>query len=349
MAPTKCRKCKRSHPAPRGKKCRFFAEEQAAAPEPQLPVDGQDWDGTFDVPDRPGQRTPSRSPAQSPTRAMMELILSSVNDMGARLSTLEATSAQAREAPAEVRSPSQVRPPRPPPQLSQSEDSDDDNWDPAGAGAPRQSRAGKSYAPLRSGATMTARDKVVKRMDWPHFYVFRPVGQGAAVYDELALTEFVFGYIAILNNPLVSRGDHERMLWHLQTLMLDAGRYPWPQVRRFHEIVVHHMETGDITWADTGRIRELHELYAGSPAVSQGSYAPKASGVSPRPKQVQFCSAFQTNTCESHADHDSPRGYLRHVCAYCMRVVKNSPAFPHGEFQCERKARDNAKKDLAKN
>ena len=130
--------------------------------------------------------------------------------------------------------------------------------------------------------------------------------------------------------------------------MLDAGRYPWPQVRRFHEIIVHHMETGELSWHDTDKIRELHDLYAGVGHTPQGGYAPKAS-TGTRAKAVLYCTAFQSDACDMHSDHDSPRGFLRHVCAYCMKVVKNNPAFPHGEFQCDRKARDAAKKDTPKN
>ena len=223
----------------------------------------------------------------------MELILESVTDMGARLATIESASVGQRSRLEQARSPSLQRPHRPPPQQSQSEDSDDEGWEPAGAGAPKSTREGRNNLPLRSGASMTARDKVTTRMDWPHFHVYRPVGQGAAVYDELTLPEFVFGYLTMVTKPQVSRADHDRMLWHLQTLMLDAARHPWAQVRHFHEIVIHHMETGEINWRDTDRIKELHELYASNPPVSQGSYAPKASA-GPKAKAVQYCSAFQS-------------------------------------------------------
>jgi hypothetical protein len=112
MAPTKCRKCKRSHPPPRGKKCHFVPQELEA--ELELPADLQPLDDTLeDDPARPPY-TPPRSPTASPTRAMMELILESVNEIGSRLTTLERTSSRPRTSTEESRSPSLARPRRPP-------------------------------------------------------------------------------------------------------------------------------------------------------------------------------------------------------------------------------------------
>jgi hypothetical protein len=218
--------------------------------------------------------------------------------------------------------------------VQEEDDSDSDDWEQAGAGAASASCGGKKV--FRSGAARTARDEVVVKMDWPHLHVYRGAGKSAATYQDLTLPEFVFGFTSQLLKANLDMRVRELMLLHLQALMLDATRVSWPAVRHFHEIVVHQMEMANLTWSDTDKIQELRTMYARD-TVANNAYANNMGRPvqQARVAETRYCAPFQTNSCRHATDHDSGRGPVRHVCAFCMG--KGRGFFNHGEFECRRK------------
>ena len=78
-----------------------------------------------------------------------------------------------------------------------------------------------------SGSVLTATDKIVKAIDWPHLYVQRMVGgkRKGVLYAYLKVEEFVFGFLT-----MIEARDSRGMLL-LQNLMQDAMEYSWANVR----------------------------------------------------------------------------------------------------------------------
>ena len=55
----------------------------------------------------------------------------------------------------------------------------------------------------RSGSVLTATDKIVKTIDWPHLYV-RPMNGGkrkGVLFADLNIEEFVFGFLVMIQAP----------------------------------------------------------------------------------------------------------------------------------------------------
>ena len=63
----------------------------------------------------------------------------------------------------------------------------------------------------KSGISRTVEDLVLSEIDWPHLYVYRGQDRKPAIYNDLTLAEFIFGYILMINNPR-SMLDKELML-----------------------------------------------------------------------------------------------------------------------------------------
>ena len=100
----------------------------------------------------------------------------------------------------------------------QLDDSDDEEF-----GFGRNAR----YHGKKSGAEMTAADKVERRIDWPHWYVRRSVGgkRKPLTFSELRLEEFVFGFLDMIDSPKC-KWDYRVMTQILKQMMRDtiAGR-----------------------------------------------------------------------------------------------------------------------------
>ena len=233
-------------------------------------------------------------------------------------------------------------------QVCQEWDSEDE-WEPAGAGAPRTPR-GKTLSakPDVSGEGKTAKDRCRVPIDWPQFYVFRGAGREPATYNDLTIPEFVLGFMAVVGRSNQGQRVRDIMNRHLQELMLDATRFPWPSVRHYHAILLHHMEMGEITWDDSTAIQELRANYASQALCSttQGPL-PMATPSTPSNAPMRFCGPFQSGNCRQPGDHDSPRGFVVHACSYCLR--KGKGRFPHGEQECRRKKADSEPKVDPKN
>ena len=188
----------------------------------------------------------------------------------------------------------------------QLDDSDDEDF-----GVFRNSR----YHGKKSGAEMTATDKVEKRIDWPHWYVRRLVGgkRKPLTFSELRIEEFVFGFLDMLDSPKC-KWDYRMMTQILKHMMRDTMDFSCTNARSFYEMAGLEIEKGGIDWTDKETIRDLCMQYAR--AVMQPKVEtkePQRATHQPAPIDTKTCPAYQKGTCEHDKDHPP----LTHACNYC--------------------------------
>lgn len=186
----------------------------------------------------------------------------------------------------------------------------------------------------KSGRAKTASDFIKVTIEWPHFHVFRGADRKPAQYDDLSMAEFVFGYLAI-----VQEGEHpstvkRAMLLHLQGLMQDAAEYTFEGARNCHAIILQQLEQGRFTWTNTDKLLELRRTYAQRQTSDSAHQATRTGKDRPL-----FCLKFQEGTCTYTGEHQTNRGLVKHVCAYCLKQTGSS--YNHPENLCRRKAKWN--------
>ena len=191
----------------------------------------------------------------------------------------------------------------------------------------------------KSGRASTSDDIVTKDVDWPHFYVYRGRDCRPSKYEELSVEEFAFGYIESSTAKQVSQEHKATLLSHMSNLMQDAMNYSRPAARNFHGILLNQMEMGRLTWDDHVEIESLRRNYA------HRDLEAVATSTTNKPKTTQrtvYCVAYQKGTC-SHTedDHLSPRGNVKHVCAFCLKA--RGREYPHPENECRGKKAKNDK------
>ena len=317
----KCSACGQSHEPPRGKRCTRKEEEEAA-----------------------------------PTPSMEEKILAKLEGLDDRLRQIEERSASQSQEQSEDEDDDQDGAAQPTVQnlrndsslqrmveqrlramgVSARGDSDSEDEDRG------SSKKGKRKA--KSGRVKTAADFIKVEMEWPHFHVFRGASRKPAKYDEINLAEFVYGYLSIVLESEQSPAIGRRMLQHLRGLMMDTSEYSFEAARNCHAIVMQQLEQTRITWDDADKMVELRKTYA------QRGHAAEATATANSGREhtrgALFCLKFQEGRCTFHDDHQTSRGMVKHVCAFCLRQY--GATYRHTEQDCrKRKARD--QRDSSKN
>ena len=197
---------------------------------------------------------------------------------------------------------------------------------------------GKSR-PLRSGRDKTAAESVSVAVEWPHYHVFRGADRRPAKYDELTITEFVAGYLKIVLANLAETKNVTLMLKHLGNIMGDVTEHSWENVRNCHAIILQQMEQARLNWADTDSITELRTTYAHArPKITVDHYR-QAS----RTNGPLFCFRYQSESCTYDSDHTTSRGFVKHVCAYCLKTY--GVLRKHAEQVCRQKSREATSKN----
>ena len=208
-----------------------------------------------------------------------------------------------------------------------------------------------------TGSTRTADDlHVQKDVTWPHFYVRRGSERRPVVFDELTLPEFVYGFLAMIEEAPENQSMKDKMLFRLKEIMRDCTDFDWVTMKNFFRILMQDIEKGKLSWGDDTRIQEMRVLFihrltverqaptaSGHQApIAPGHPAATASGHQAK-APLLFCLSFQEGTCQYNFDHSSSRGPLKHMCAFCYRMTGN--AYPHREIDCKRKIRQQSKNE----
>ena len=204
-----------------------------------------------------------------------------------------------------------------------SEDDDDEDSDKKGTSTKGKQRA-------KSGRIKTASDFIKIEVEWSHYHVYRGSTRKPAAYDDLTAVEFVYGYLATVLEGNHSAATKDQMLHHLKGLMMDAAEFSFDGARNCHGIVLQHIEQGRLTWADRDKLSELRRNYAQRRPEEDFAGGNKSRGRTPL-----FCLKYQEEKCSYTGDHQTTRGFVKHACAYCLRLTGNS--YRHSEQQCRRK------------
>ena len=173
---------------------------------------------------------------------------------------------------------------------------------------------------LKSGREKTASDFIKVEMEWPHYHDRKP-----AHYDDLAAVEFVHGYLTSVLEGNHNARTKDHMLRHLKDLMLDESEFSFEAARNCHGIVLQHLEQARLTWADKDRLQELRRKYA-QRRLSEESKSNKSAR--DRDRTPLFCLKYQEQRCSYNEDHQTTRGFVKHTCAYCLRVIGNTYRHP---------------------
>jgi hypothetical protein len=102
--------------------------------------------------------------------------------------------------------------------------------------------------------------------------------------------------------------------------------------------IIQAMEAGQLAWGDTEAMLSIQRQHIRT-AVAPPGPARRISTPTQAANGVVtplFCGTFQANACDKATDHDSPRGFVRHICAFCLRIT-GRPISSHGEADCHRK------------
>ena len=221
-------------------------------------------------------------------------------------------------------------------------DKEDTDSDTDGDDIDKQSKSVKPRNIRKSGRNRTADDVISKEIDWPHYHCYRGPDRLPARYEELSIPEFVQGYLTTALDGKQNAQTREKMLRHLQELMRDASDHRWEHVRNYHAILLHQYEMERITWDSTGEIQKLRATYV---------FNARHAATSEKTAHTRYCASYQRGGCSHQGDHTSPRGYVRHICAYC--VTKNRGNYNHPENECRMKQRSQTAqpegRDQAKN
>lgn len=189
----------------------------------------------------------------------------------------------------------------------------------------------------RSGRVKTASDFVVKQVEWPHYHIFRGPSRQPASYDELTISEFVFGYLTSLEQE-VCPNVRAHKLQHLRELMMDTCEFGWQGPRNYHGIILQEMEKGRLSWdpKHASRMGEMRQQYSHTNTNREGTQAAASKGSVAATSTPMVCYAFQKGGCKQEGDHSNARGHcLHHSCQYCLKKTGNK--YPHAEKDCKRK------------
>ena len=88
---------------------------------------------------------------------------------------------------------------------------------------------------------------VLKKVTWPHEWVYMASGQ-PAVYEDSSITLFVFGYLAVME--VVKPDLKPIMARDLKELMTNAEVYGWAPVWTYHAIWLQQIVNGRAQWTD---------------------------------------------------------------------------------------------------
>ena len=174
-----------------------------------------------------------------------------------------------------------------------------------------------------TGKLRTAEHKVKFEVQWPHFYVYKH-DNTAATYDDLNISEFVYGYLCMIDDSPASQ--RSVLHSHLKQLMEDTTLYQWAVIRGYHAVVLNMIETGRLTWADTERIQALRRVHVWQTGRMRQSDTKQARPTwkAQSDTNTQICQAYQSGSCA----HNESHGAVTHACAYCWSNLKRVHQHP---------------------
>ncbi len=199
----------------------------------------------------------------------------------------------------------------------------------------------------KSGRVTTADDLVKRHTLWPQMHIHRPGADKPPPFNTLTQQEFVYGFMCDMED-CVDEAKKRRLWLRLHELMMDAMFFGWEAARGFHGVFLQNIEQGRMDWASD--VTTLKTQYMLAPLGKQAT-----STIRPADRDVRgstfdrkeydhpssgplFCVPFQTGACKMTGDgHDTQRGPVKHVCAYCLKSA--GKLCRHPEDSCIRRTK----------
>ena len=154
------------------------------------------------------------------------------------------------------------------------------------------------------------------------------------MYESLMQSEFVAGYLAIMEEDLPNTPDTKKVLQHinyLRRLMEDCFEVEWPTVWTAHKQVLNAIDHGRLRWADFRACLDTK-----STALQQVLRI-NAQGRNVKTSEVDKgttpCPLYQSSNCQFAVDHSSDGTLYAHCCAYCFRSGGQRYWTPRGNLQ----------------
>ena len=171
---------------------------------------------------------------------------------------------------------------------------------------------------------------VSKKVAWPHDSILGGTTKQRLSYDQLTWSQWVQGFARnILDKK--SQKTREIMLTYLSDLMEDTTDFSWQGAKASHAVLLCEMESGAVTWSDTGRIDRIRRAHAQKHVTTSRFFGRSNDSGNKRP---WFCKFFQSGTCSHSTDHETNGRLHRHICAHCL---ENGKQLNHSEKDCRAK------------
>ena len=170
---------------------------------------------------------------------------------------------------------------------------------------------------------------------WPEDYIDRLEGS-EPTYESLTLSEFVAGYLSILEEDLPSNVDCanvRRHVHYLRGLMEDCFETEWTVVRTAHKQVLNAIEHGRIKWGNfnaclTIKATAIQRVLR----IQQLEPIPKVASAEP---PLNPCPLFQSLNCQLPTEHTVGTVVYHHCCSFCHRTFGTKTS--HAEANCRKK------------
>ena len=196
-----------------------------------------------------------------------------------------------------------------------------------GAPDPQIKKKGKG-----SGRNRTQQDEVVKYVPWPHFFVTTTSSEPVQ-YDNLTQSQFMEGFLQIVLDQQ-DQATQLLLLKYLQNLAIDISKHGFDTVRDFHALVLGRIEQNRLTWSDNDQMILLKQQHVWNKPVVNPARDPAPAAKPHTARPWTPCIPYQDGKCSQKGDHFTPKGYVKHVCAFCKTRNK---VYSHPESECLKK------------
>jgi hypothetical protein len=178
-----------------------------------------------------------------------------------------------------------------------------------------------------SGSTRTADDVYIQKdVLWPDFYVCRSSERRPMKYDKLTKSEFVYGFLSMIEESIESQNIKDKMLTRLKVIMRDTADFAWPIMRNFFRILMQDFEKGKLNWKQDFKIQEMRLLFIHR--LNCENRAPVAPGP-PSKTYSLLCLDYQDGSCRHNSDHNSSQGFLEHNYMCFLLQENRQCLYPH--------------------
>lgn len=176
---------------------------------------------------------------------------------------------------------------------------------------------------------------------WPHSYLNPSfVNSKEKAYEDLSISEFVAGYMTILeDDDSEERRTHRSE--HLKELMYLSTRFKWKNILDYHGACLTEIERGHLKWGSSFQLLQSTTLSGGlltqNSRWGSGGHSDVANRSS-RNDDVIFCKGYQRGSCQQPKDHFGlfygQNRFMKHICGNCWQKLRTQSPHPETSDEC---------------